>query len=210
MKNYSNERNSKRFRNILSVLIVVTIALSVAGITLSYDFETRSFDLGRLVKLFNKSEKEVLYRGDNIVLYNYVEFDLAENETIRQNMITKRLGYEALQYYAQENGITVTETEIENQISKEKEAYDLVQDKESFTEMLTGMDMTEEEYWNSDMLRDSTRQILTYSKVLANRRIQIQESNPNFTSSEIGAELEKWKNETIERVLEEDHVKKVE
>ena len=213
MDNYSNERKGKKSRIILSVIIVAVIILAVAGITLSYDFENKNFDLGRIYKLFYESEKEVLYKGNHIVLYNYPEYDLAKDESSRQNMINRGLGYEALQYYAQENGITVTETEIKNQISKAKEAYDSVQDKkakEDFAEILAGMDITEEEYWKSDMLYNSTRRILIFDKVMTNQRSQIQESNPNFTSSEIDAELEKWKNETIERVLEEDHVKKLE
>jgi len=190
--------------------IIITIFIAILSATaLTYDFENNVFDLSRLKNKWFEAPTEILYKGDNIILYRPVTYDLFDSTT-RDNYTQTNLGNLALCLYANRIGIEASEDEITEQINYQREiAKNSEEMKKEYSEMFEIMGVTEEEYWNSDLYRKLIGVSITVEKLLKHQEEIIIEENKNNPGVDINEILNNWRLETIEKTLREDNVKKV-
>lgn len=206
--NFKITKITSRARIALYFVIIFSLISLVTGLVLTYDTNTSSFDIGRLIRERNSQEKKILYKGDHIVLYDSLSFNISDPSQ-KQKKIDFELGMEALYYLAQKEGVNVTNEEVKNKIENDRITTENAENYDQFLAMLSGMKMTADEYWSWERLGAVTRKVMTIDKLINHQRDILAKNNINNPEIDINAKLEEWRKETIKKVLDEDNVKKI-
>jgi len=201
-----NQRYSK-IRVILH-FICALIIIVISGLVIMSNSGEAFLEFGKISKVWSDSHKEILYIGDNIVIYHSAEHSLLDDFE-REEQIQYELELEVLYYYAEKVGISVTDEQVKTKLITERKIAEYLVKKEDFNKLLNSLGMSEDEYWEWDKLFDITRKTLTVEKLLEHQRKIIEQKNENDSEIIIGEKLEKWRNDKIEEILEADNVKKI-
>jgi len=196
-----------KFR-ILPHYIFIAIIMIISGVVIINSSAEDFLEFGKTTGVWSESKNEVLYIGDNIVLYNNADYLLMETVT-RDEKIQNELGICALYYYATNLNISVTDEQVKVKLITDRKINDYFAKSEDFTEMLYGLGMSEDEYWECDKLFDITKKTLTVEKLLQHQRKIIEQEYKNDSGVDINEKLKKWRIEKINEILEADNVKKV-
>lgn len=214
MKNDEKINSPKKFFKLKFILFGIVFVFLLAlgtGLAFSYDSETRSFDLGRLVKNHNIENEKILYKGDSVTIYDSLEFNISDDPAIRQKKIDASLKIEGLYLAAKKMGITVSDDELKTKLTQDRSAAESAENYDSdFKAMFSGLDMTADEYWNWDRLRAVTRKFLAIDKMAINQKEILRKQYENDATVDIEAKFKEWADKEAQDQLNADNVKKIE
>lgn len=206
--------NTKKYKKTKIILFAVVLVLILAlgtGLVLSYDSETKSFELGRLAKNYKASDHKILYKGDTIVIYESNELYGTDDPAMIQKKIDKTLKIESLYLAAKKNGITVSDKEINTKLANDRKSAESAENYErDFKPLLEGMGVTADEYWNGEQLRELTKKLIAIEKLDTAQREILAKKKESDSSVDIEAEMTEWSDTVAQEQLDADHVKKVE
>lgn len=204
-------KQSTKTRFILFGIIFVVLFALGTGIICSYDSETRSFDLGRLVKNHNAENEKILYKGDSITIYDSLELNISNDPAIRQKKIDAKLKFEGLYLAAIKMGITVSDEELNNKLVEDRRLAESAENYDSdFKAVLSGLSMTVDEYWNWDSLRALTRRFMVVEELAKIQKEILAKQYENDTTVDIEVKYKDWADKEAEDQLDADNVKKIE
>ncbi len=196
-----------KFR-ILPHFILIVIILIISGVVIINSSAEDFLEFGKIKGVWSESKNEILYIGDNIILYNTADYSLPGTHN-REDKIEFELETCALYYYATNINISVTDEQVKAKLTSDRIINDYIVNNEDFFEMLNGLGMSEDEYWDCKILFDITKKTLTVEKLLNNQRKIIEMECKNEPGIDIDEELEKWRLEKIEEILKTDNVRKI-
>ncbi len=171
----------------------------------------KMLDVARLIKDYNdangKREQLVIGESNDEEIYNH-EFELTYNKAVAFGSddpyedAVKSVKEHALDSkFAQENNISVTEKEVLDYVSYQRELYEQESDlevKAVIKSYIEALGITEDEYWNDYEIKES------YNYILHNKVIKFQEEN-NINREEL---LENISFEITNREYQEDSIDK--
>ena len=149
------------------------------------------------------------YKGDHIVLYDSLGFDISD-PVQKQEKIDSALSMEALFYLAQKDGMIVSVEEVKSKLESDRLAAENAENYDEFLAMISGMNMTVNEYWSWSRLGDVTQKIMTIDKLMKQQRGILAEEYKNNSEIDIEVKLEEWRLATVKNILDEDNVEKIE
>lgn len=208
-KNDYTKKSIKTRFILFGIVFIVLLALG-AGLISSYNSETWYFDLGRLAKNHKDDNSKILYKGDNITIYDSLEFDITD-PAIRQKKIDAKLKLEGLYLAAIKMGITVSDEELNSKLAEDRRLAESAENYDSdFKAVLSGLSMTADEYWNWDSLRALTRRFMVVEELAKTQKEILAKQYENDTTVDIEVKYKEWAEKEAQDQLDADNVKRIE